>query len=377
MSFVNKPLTDIMDCTRASTATYVDATGKIRTAGVNEPRIDFSSGQGRLLVEEARTNLLTWSEDFSKSSWTPEFSGRVYSYDNQDITPPKEYAKITKVVIGSSGSIDRRSFRQPIPNLNGTCTQSVYIYVPSGQGFSEYGLRFVFGIADTTVSSNVFDRWHRLHLTSTVDTTSISFGLTNAEGSGVIFNSIFYVSCAQVEQGATPSSYIPTEDSAVTRAADNVSRVLGDEFNQEQWTWCTEFNPYKMRNPAAGISLLGLGNPALGFSSTSNVYFSYAAGSSGLSLNTPFQSTSANNLVSSVEDRVYKITISYDGERLRSFVDGVKVNDRAVSKIEGISWLKVGSPWSTGVSNRTFDTKKLRFYPKALSDIECEELTRI
>ena len=64
-----KSITQMYDVARASTATYVDATGKIRTAGVNEPRIDFSSGQGRLLVEEARTNLVTWSEDFNQSSW--------------------------------------------------------------------------------------------------------------------------------------------------------------------------------------------------------------------------------------------------------------------------------------------------------------------
>jgi hypothetical protein len=44
--------------TRASTATYTDATGTIQTAAVNAPRWDYAGGSLRgLLIEEARTNL--------------------------------------------------------------------------------------------------------------------------------------------------------------------------------------------------------------------------------------------------------------------------------------------------------------------------------
>jgi hypothetical protein len=45
--------------TRASTATYTDASGVIQTAAVNQPRWDYAGGSLRgLLIEEARTNLL-------------------------------------------------------------------------------------------------------------------------------------------------------------------------------------------------------------------------------------------------------------------------------------------------------------------------------
>jgi hypothetical protein len=44
--------------TRASTATYIDASGVIQTAAVNQPRWDYAGGSLRgLLIEEARTNL--------------------------------------------------------------------------------------------------------------------------------------------------------------------------------------------------------------------------------------------------------------------------------------------------------------------------------
>jgi hypothetical protein len=45
--------------TRASTATYTDASGTIQPAAINQPRWDYTGGPLRgLLIEEARTNLL-------------------------------------------------------------------------------------------------------------------------------------------------------------------------------------------------------------------------------------------------------------------------------------------------------------------------------
>ena len=59
--------------TRSSTATYVNQIGLIQSAAVNEPRFDYNpstlAARG-LLIEEQRTNLLTYSEDFSNAAWT-------------------------------------------------------------------------------------------------------------------------------------------------------------------------------------------------------------------------------------------------------------------------------------------------------------------
>ena len=53
--------------TRATTGTYRDAAGVIRTAGIDEPRVDYDpvTGRGALLVEGARTNLLLNSDTLS------------------------------------------------------------------------------------------------------------------------------------------------------------------------------------------------------------------------------------------------------------------------------------------------------------------------
>jgi hypothetical protein len=54
---------------RASIATYVDATGLIVTASNNISRIDYSTGTGSLLLEPQRTNVVLWSDDLSQSNW--------------------------------------------------------------------------------------------------------------------------------------------------------------------------------------------------------------------------------------------------------------------------------------------------------------------
>ena len=48
-----------LDVVRATTATYVGADGLIKTAGINEPRFDYSNGScPSILVEPQRTNLV-------------------------------------------------------------------------------------------------------------------------------------------------------------------------------------------------------------------------------------------------------------------------------------------------------------------------------
>jgi hypothetical protein len=55
---------------RDSIATRVNKEGLIEVVGNNIPRIDYTdSADGVLLLENSATNLATYSEDFSDSSW--------------------------------------------------------------------------------------------------------------------------------------------------------------------------------------------------------------------------------------------------------------------------------------------------------------------
>jgi hypothetical protein len=61
LSFMGAPLDPRITFTRASTATYTDASGVTQTAAINQPRWDYdpvTHAMRGLLIEEARTNLL-------------------------------------------------------------------------------------------------------------------------------------------------------------------------------------------------------------------------------------------------------------------------------------------------------------------------------
>jgi hypothetical protein len=73
MTMVNKPFGDIITFTRSSTGTYFDANGMLQVAAVNQPRFDHDPVTGAplgILIEEQRTNLLTYSNDFANAVWT-------------------------------------------------------------------------------------------------------------------------------------------------------------------------------------------------------------------------------------------------------------------------------------------------------------------
>lgn len=55
----------IASSTRATPATYLDATGVLLTAAVNQARFDYSAGVAELLVEAEATNLLKFSQQLN------------------------------------------------------------------------------------------------------------------------------------------------------------------------------------------------------------------------------------------------------------------------------------------------------------------------
>ena len=63
-----KPLP--FDFSRASKATVINKDGLIETVGSGIPRIDYKDdSKGALKLEPQRTNLVTYSSDFSDASW--------------------------------------------------------------------------------------------------------------------------------------------------------------------------------------------------------------------------------------------------------------------------------------------------------------------
>ena len=83
---------DLITFTRASSATYLDSDGVLKTASTNIPRIEYDADGNRLglLVEEQRVNYARYSEDFTNPFWGKVGTGgspAVIVTGNQAIAP--------------------------------------------------------------------------------------------------------------------------------------------------------------------------------------------------------------------------------------------------------------------------------------------------
>ena len=282
LDFANsKTLDPRIDFTRASGGSYVGADGLIKYAGVNEARFDHDPVTGEslgLLVEEPRTNLKLWSErielDFSRVSVSNIIENTIVSpYGTQTadgIVPSTTvFSKyIDKILTGFSASqnvctsaffkkgVGKEGWLQ-IYEQSGNALQAVRFDFDTKQLFFSVSNEYNSG-GGVTVGYGVIEYpngWYRLWIAGYPNTTTtgrrIRIRLTNQTGAadfaGDGISSYLYVWGVQCEIGSFPTSYIPTQGSTRTRAADNVSMV-GENFsswyNQEQGSFLWIGNVY-------------------------------------------------------------------------------------------------------------------------------------
>jgi hypothetical protein len=284
---------------RASSATFYDATGALQAAAAEEARDnafvpdgDATMRSAGLLLEPAATNLVIESEVFSNTgggtgTWTADVD-----------TAPDDTETAAKW-IPSSGGANANSSRRPFATATGLRTASIFVkkadlrYVMLSISQStgpSYGVLFDLDtgsfVKDNQVSSPTGlgffiqrfpSGWQRLSVTmntlSTGGDTFFNYGVTsNGDASFPFPSQITHVGDdtsgtlfwgAQVEAGSFPTSYIATDTVTVTRAADvsasptvtraaDVLTLSGGAFaaiyNERQGTLLAEFNSRAIGN---------------------------------------------------------------------------------------------------------------------------------
>lgn len=254
--------------TRTSSATRVNSDGLIETVPANSPRFDFDPVTGEclgLLVEEQRTNLLRYSQDWfgtvygsiTINQWNFFGTGLVTQnqmgldgvtnsavlVEDNDTAGDQAFLR-QRISVSPTGTspycysfyakrVGNESFFDFYCFFNPTTKGTAYRYfwdtdtiniggadgggnapvaygrIPCGNGW----YRFWMAVIDASGGTNTETEW-RLYP---------SGRLAGPTGSIIIYG-------PQIEVGSFPTSYIPTTSSTVTRTPDNAS-ITGSNFS--------------------------------------------------------------------------------------------------------------------------------------------------
>lgn len=237
-------------------STYVATTA----AAYYGPRFDYDpvtlTPRG-LLIEEARTNLVTYSDDLSNAAWT---KSNVTATTNVTVSPDgtSNADRVVASTIGNSrgvfASVTTTAVAHTISvfakasGLNWLC-----IYDPAGSGAGGAWFNLSTGIVGTvtvgyTASiANFGNGWYRCSIVRTLaaGTSFPFFGGVDGDNTITVSSTTngVFIWGAQLEAGSFATSYIPTVASTATRNAD-VATMTGTNFsswfNQSEGTFVAE-----------------------------------------------------------------------------------------------------------------------------------------
>jgi hypothetical protein len=206
------------------------------TTRLNIPRIDYTNGScPSLLVEPQRTNLLTYSNNFTNASWTklgasitanniisPDGTLNASKLVENNLTSEHQIIKDNGYLIGSQSfsfyakAGERNQISLATEGFSGTS------WILTGNGSTIKG-------GATSVSIKLLTNgWYLCNCTFT-SAAIFQFYIKLNNGSGTNYlgdgTSGLYIYGFQSEAGSYPTSYIPTVASTVTRNADVISKT--------------------------------------------------------------------------------------------------------------------------------------------------------
>jgi hypothetical protein len=357
----------------------------LQTAASGVARFEHNPVTGESLgleIEEQRTNLLTYSEDFSNAYWNKSGSSIVA---NTIVAP--DGTLTGDALIESTANSEHHVQANNITVVSGTSyTTSFYIKAvnsvrnvrvfqfQNSSPFSGFGI-LTFNpttgsvLSGTGTVQDVGNGWFRVSITGSALSTGANLRISLVSGASTFSYtgdgySGIYIWGAQLEAGSFATSYIPTVASQVTRVAD-LAIMTGTNFSS--WYRADEGTVYTEAEAKAASFVAYFGGVS------SNEFYTRMA-SSGPSFAVVTNGTTQANFGSSA--LTAKIANAYKVNDFASSVNGgVSATDTS-GTIPLVNVLSIGvTPTTAIVINGTI--KKLAYYGKRLSNAELVGLTTI
>ncbi len=262
MSLVRRALSDLFTVTRTGVATYIGSDGLIKTAVNNTGRFEYdpvTRALRGLLVEDARTNGLLYSQDFSQAAWskTNVTVGAAVMAPDGTMTAQKLTATAAVATILSqtwAATDTRAAFSVFIRRGTAAVHDLVLRNDTTATNLITATYTWATGVLTGTgarLMETLPGGWLRIELATNAGITAGNTLRTYAGFSGNVATagaSLYSWGC-QVEAGAYATSYIPTTSATVTRPYDQIIATSLPWFQESEGTFFAE---WLVRRPFTG-----------------------------------------------------------------------------------------------------------------------------
>ena len=393
-----KPLP--FDFSRGSSATVINKDGLIETVGSGEPRIDYKDNtKGALLLEPSRTNLFTYSNDFTNSDWSKQavaispnsiigLDGALSASVLARSTGVLQSLRMNmSLVVGNSYTIscwakadfDRYitlGFTYSAGNYAGTQFDlqngTILRTASSGTGYDA-----------TNPNIEEFDNgWYRVSVTLQ---TGVADSYPCFIGSNTIWNSGWfninevgdgvnglYLYGAQLESGYA-TSYIPTQGGVVTRLAESCSQTPPDGvIGQTELTLFYKGLVERLGGNDGHAIALSQSADALG-SSRILLYRNSSNGNMYVYVQDSTTQFSTPLLVNSNPQINDKYAIAIKNNDLVVYCNGVKVSENNSGTLPSTQYL-ILNKWNNQINEQN-KINQVKLYNTRLSNSELQALT--
>ena len=384
--------TDLLTFSRASSATFLGSNGLLQTAANNIPRIEYdTTGAVKgLLIEEARTNLVTSSGDLSGTDWAgglamgPLTVGSPFG-TYQTISPPSDGGNLAaaqgfqigiQITVGATyvgWALVKYSAGSGWFDINmydtGKGSAQAYFDVQNGVVGAKNAAIIGHGMVDYG------DGWWLCWASANAVATSGGLSVEVPNGNGVqtcTATDVILIAGTQFELGSFLTSYIPTTGAAATRARD-LAEIPTSAFgyNNDAGTVVCEFDSATI----SGSTIFTLDLDGAGFSNgiTAIIYpagrISYQAvtvGATQVNLNFDAYATAS---------QVSKVATVYAKDDFAAVLNGGAVATDTAASLPTVGLLRLGVYLGGASFPMSGHIKSIQYYPRRLTNTQLQELT--